>query len=230
MAQTLDRTLTALEEAVEEAYAAEEASRRFLADAAHQLRTPLVGVRTCVELLAKAGPDDQQRLLTALGIEADRASRLLVGLLRIARVDSQPPVVEDGVDVVALCRDEVERLRLVAGALDVRLEVAAAVPRVPADPDGVREVLSNLGDNARRHAASSVTCRVEAVDGAVRVSVRDDGPGVLAAARERVFERFPSLDGKGGSGLGLPIARGLARGMGGDLLCDGGFVLVLPAG
>ena len=92
----------------------------------------------------------------------------------------------------------------------------------------VSEVLANVLDNARRHASRRIDLVVAAADHTVEIRVVDDGPGLPDPLVERAFERFVSLDGKGGSGLGLPIARGLARAHGGDLTYEGGFVLRLP--
>jgi signal transduction histidine kinase len=90
--------------------------------------------------------------------------------------------------------------------------------------------MESIARPARRHAASRVDLFVEPADDRVHVRVVDDGAGVPVAACERIFERFISIDGKGGSGLGLPIGRALARAQGGDLSYDRkrGFVLVLP--
>ena len=98
-----------------------------------------------------------------------------------------------------------------------------------ADAPACREILSNLGDNARRHARTRIDLVVETDDDVVRARVLDDGPGLQGGSRTEVFDRFVSLDGRGGSGLGLPIARALATAMGGDLGYDDGFVLSLPA-
>ena len=230
MAETLDKSLVALQAAAEEARISEEASRRFLADAAHQLRTPMAGIRACAEtLLRGAGPEDGDRLLATMVRETSRAARLISSLLQIARLDQGLPMPVAPVDVVRLCADEVERLSLLSPDLDVELEVRAAPDgQLLLDAGGCQEILSNLGDNARRHAASRIRIAVDAGPPAVRIVVADDGPGLAEEARERVFERFVSLDGRGGSGLGLPIARSLARSMGGDLRYQDGFVLELP--
>jgi signal transduction histidine kinase len=230
MAETLDRTLAALQEALAEARASEETTRRFLADAAHQLRTPMAGIRACAEtLLRGADPDDADRLLATMVRETSRAARLITSLLRIARLEQGvlgAPIVP--VDVVPLCAAEVERLTLLSPDLEVRLVIEQApTGPVQLDAAATQEILSNLGDNARRHAASRIQLVVDADDECVRLRMVDDGPGVPAELREEVFERFVSLDGRGGSGLGLPIARGLARAMDGDLRYEGGFLLEL---
>lgn len=230
MAATLKATLEALQAAAEEARTAEEAARRFLADAAHQLRTPVAGIRACAEaLLLGAPPEDADRLMATMVRETSRAARLIASLLRMARLDQGAPVEIEPFDLVALCADEVERLGLLAPDLDVRLDVVRAPDgAVPGDRAGCQEILSNLGDNARRHAQSQVRFVVDGDRDCPRARVEDDGPGVPVEARQQVFDRFVSLDGCGGSGLGLPIARAVARAMGGDLRYEDGFVLSLP--
>lgn len=232
LAATLDATLDELQGAAREARASEEAARRFLADAAHQLRTPMTGIRACAEtLLRGASPEDADRLLVTMVRETSRGARLVASLLRMARLDQGLPLGREPVDLVGACADEVQRLTLLAPHLEVRLDVRGApATRVRADRAGCEEVISNLGDNALRHARGAVDVVVETSAEQVRVTVLDDGPGVPAEAREQVFERFVSLDGAGGSGLGLPIARSLARAMGGDLVYADGFVLTVPVG
>ena len=231
MAETLDTSLVALQEALDEARASEEVTRRFLSDAAHQLRTPVAGISACAEtLLRGVGAEDGDRLLASMVRETSRAARLISSLLHMARLDQGLPVSREPVDVVALCTHEVERIGLLAPDLSVELELVGAPSRpLLLDASCLQEILSNLGDNARRHARSRVVVRVECRDERLRLSVCDDGPGLPEDLRERVFERFVSLDGRGGSGLGLPIARGLARLLGGDLRYDDAFVVELPA-
>jgi signal transduction histidine kinase len=147
----------------------------------------------------------------------------------MARLDQGLPLAVEPVDLVAVCREEVERLGLLSPDLSVTLETGPGDPTARADAAACREIVSNLGDNARRHAESRIVVVVDAAEQRVRVRMVDDGPGLHGAARTEVFERFVSLDGRGGSGLGLPIARALATAMGGDLLYDDGFLLWLPA-
>ncbi|MCW2613495.1 MAG: domain S-box [Frankiales bacterium] len=231
IAETLDATTTALQAALLEAQTSEERSHRFLADAAHQLRAPLAGIRASAEtLLHGPAAADTERLLVSLVRETSRAARLLSSLLRIARLDASAPPAAGRSDVVAVCREEVERLALLEPGLKVSLVVdrPPGTRTVAADPASCREILSNLGENARRHADSRIEVVVGGDASAVTVRIRDDGPGVPEDEHERVFDRFVSLDGHGGSGLGLPIARTLARTLGGDLRYDDGFVLHLP--
>ena len=230
LASTLDSTLVALETALGEARASDARSRRFLADAAHQLRTPMAGIRACAETLLRGpAPSERDRLLADMVRETSRASRLMTGLLKMARLDQGEELMPTACDLVALCCDEADRARVLAPDLDIAVEAADLLEQPALDADAVREIVANLLDNARRHARRRVTVTLATGDGAVEVRVADDGRGVTPGMEEQVFERFVSLDNRGGSGLGLPIARGLARAHGGDLAyVAGAFVLRLP--
>ncbi|MDQ4132694.1 MAG: PAS domain S-box protein [Actinomycetota bacterium] len=235
MARTLDETLKALESALDQARLSEAYSRRFLADAAHQLRSPITGIRACTETLLRGVPEpERDRLMIHLVREASRASRLLGGLLRLARLDQGQELVSEQTDLVALCEGEAERARALAPHLEIVVDAERAPDALAdLDPGAIQEVLSNLLDNARRHAAGRIELAVCRGDNTVEVRVGDDGPGMTAEEAERAFERFVSLDGKGGSGLGLAIAQALARAHGGDLTYKAGdagkaFVLRLP--
>lgn len=232
LASTLDATLVALEAALDEARASEARMRRFLADAAHQLRAPIASIQAGFETLLLGLPaEERDHLLVGLGTETSRAARLVTGLLRMARLDQGIPLVPGPCDLVALCAEEAERLQAQAPRLEVVLVVGDVPDDKPAlDATAVREILGNLLDNARRHAQGRVELIVAGAGAHVEVRVRDDGPGLPEGMVERAFDRFVSLDGMRGSGLGLPIARGLAEAHGGELTYeDGAFVLRLPA-
>jgi two-component system, OmpR family, sensor kinase len=236
MAAAYDRMLDSLEEAVADAQTAEERTRRFVDDAAHQLRTPLATIRGSVEaLLQEPDPTIRDRLMSNLVRETARSNRLLTSLLTMARLDRGRPRERQPADLIALCHEEIERARSLTPGLDVACvhREGVAGPWI-LDVHGTQEILANLLDNARRHARTSITIEAELVGGdpspTLEVRVRDDGPGVQPEATNLIFERFATLDGQGGSGLGLPIARSLARTQGGDLLHrEGAFVLRLPA-
>lgn len=231
MAVAFDGMLDRLEDALERSQQAEERSRRFLADAAHQLRTPLAGIRGSVELLlGETDPESRDRLLAHTVRETARISRLLTNLLHMAHLDQGRPMRRASTDLVALCRDEVERAAALAPHLQVDLKVGEPPPpQVELDPDEVSEAIANLLDNARRYATTRITLGIERRDRAVIVRVTDDGPGVPPGEEEHIFARFATLDSSGGSGLGLPIAREVARAHDGDLTYEhGSFVLTLP--
>lgn len=228
---TVERSLHALEEALDAATESEAGCQRFLSDAAHQLRTPIAGIQTCADALLRGTSVSRREVLLAHVLrETARVSRLMTGLLHITRLDQGEIRAPRRCSVFGICADEVERVRMVATEIDVVVSSTNDwAGEVVCDVDALREILSNLLDNARRHATETIEVVAGCEGDCIRVRVTDDGPGVAESLRERIFERFVSLDGKGGSGLGLPIARGLARGQGGDLEWeDGGFVLRLP--
>lgn len=228
-AQALDEMLDELEGAESRARAADERSRQFLADAAHELRTPVAGVQAAAETLLHAGaavPDEDRHRLEALLIrEAERTGRLVEDLLAVARLDAselgRPSVL---VDLRSLATAELDRVRVTHP--DVRLRLDGPQLTALADQQQISGVLKNLVDNAVRAAgpAGSVTVTLTRVDGWSCVDVLDSGPGVPPEDRERIFERLVRLDADrsgstGGSGLGLAIARGYARAHGGDVRC-----------
>ncbi|MEV8004069.1 ATP-binding protein [Streptomyces parvus] len=211
LARTTNETLTVLEASVER-------QRRFVADASHELRSPIASLRTQLEV-AEAHPE----LLDLPGAVADtvRLQVLAADLLLLARLDAGEKPGGGTVELGALVREEVsQRTR-------DRIAVAVEVPESGAfEVNGSRgqlsRVIGNLLDNAQRHAESSVAVSVAADGRGVRVEVRDDGAGVPEEERERIFERFVRLDDArsrddGGAGLGLAIARDVAARHGGTL-------------
>jgi two-component system, OmpR family, sensor kinase len=238
----LDEMLDSLEEALATSRRSEERMRRFLADASHELRTPLAGVRANVELLLRQPHSDEERedVLLKLGQEVTRAARLVDDLLSIDRIDHGVPLEREAVDLRELARVEVERAADLAPQLRFDLDVnGPAVADV--DPERIRQVVANLLANACHASPAGGTVHVSVAReaGGCVVEVEDEGDGVPAEERERIFERFVRLDPsrsrhRFGSGLGLPIARGLAEAHGGELVCLAGergarFRLKLPS-
>lgn len=209
LASTLNRMLARLARA-------SERQRAFVADAAHELRSPLASLRTQIEVAQATGASDATDLLA----EVQRMSRLVDDLLLLARVDEAAPRHREATDVGALARDVARRY---AGArVPVEVVLSACEP-VDADAVALTRVLANLLDNAVRHAATHVVLSVgRDPAGGVTVIVTDDGPGIPAADRDRVFDRFTRLaDARdrdsGGSGLGLAIVRELMDQQGGTV-------------
>jgi PAS domain S-box-containing protein len=213
-------------------HAAQERYRTFVADAAHQLRRPVAGIQACAEtLLLGVSPADRDRLLADMVRETGRAAELITALLKMARLDAGEVLAPSPCDVAALCADEADRLWSLAPHLDIVFR-ASSMPAAPPELDAgaVREILANLLDNARRHAISRLELTVKSEQpGWVAIRLTDDGPGMAPELAERAFQRFESLDDKGGTGLGLPIARALAEAHGGTLTYERStFVLRLP--
>jgi signal transduction histidine kinase len=287
------------------ARSSERKTRQFVADAAHELRTPIAGVRAAAEaaLSSRATGEERDRLHLLLLREAGRAGRLVEDLLAMAQIDAGLRLIRDAVELRGLAEAEVERIRLLAPTVSVR--VVGEQLTVPGDAQRLAQVLANLLDNARRYtpdggeitvtvdhapadavpeAAELTTAELTAAaptgtepaeteptdtgpaetaragteraaanqpgkrgapgggggESMARVRVADSGPGVPAEDRERIFDRLVRLDdarshdsgvpGRSGVGLGLAIARGIARAHGGELRCDRDsvFELTLP--
>jgi signal transduction histidine kinase len=205
LARTTNATLAALETSVER-------QRRFVADASHELRSPIASLRTQLEVAA-AHPE----LLDLDGAVEDtvRLQHLAADLLLLARMDAGGRPAGSRVDLAALAREEA------AGRPGVTVDAE------PAEVTGSRgqlgRLLANLLDNARRHARERVTVTVRREGTWAVLGVADDGDGVAEADRERIFERFVRLDAArsrddGGAGLGLAIARDVAVRHGGTLM------------
>lgn len=259
VAAAFDAVLDDVTGAEQRATTSEARLREFLADAAHELRTPLAGVQAAAEHVLRDDPDraDREQALLMLLRESRRANRLVEDLLLLARIEGTDPeaVTPAGAAssagpllVGTAVQDALASRRMRFPDVRWSTEVAAdAAVRVPADRLG--QVLANLLDNAV-HAAgpqARIGVRADVLDTGpgtgpvVRLRVLDDGPGVPVADRERIFDRLVRLDtsrtaATGGAGLGLPIARGLARAHGGDLRCiappagrGACFELTLPA-
>ncbi|MCK8677494.1 sensor histidine kinase [Streptomyces lichenis] len=227
LARTTNETLAALEASVER-------QRRFVADASHELRSPIASLRTQLEVGA-AHP----ALLDLPGAVEDtvRLQGLAADLLLLARLDAGERPGQARVDLAALVRAEVAQRSGDRVPVRVAAEGAAEVSGSRAQ---LVRVLGNLLDNAQRHAEGEVAVEVRRDGGEVLLAVADDGAGVPEAERERIFERFVRLDDarsrdEGGAGLGLAIARDVAARHGGTLRAarspSGGarFELRLPA-
>jgi signal transduction histidine kinase len=216
LAETMNDMLDRLESTV-------TVQRRFLADASHELRSPLATVQVGLDILAGTRdlPDVAEQHVERLRAETLRLGRLVGDLLLLARVDEHGLAPRrDDVDLDDLAYAERDRL----AAQQPRLRVRATVKpvRVQGDPHHLGRALRNLVDNAARHARTTVTIGVWAEPAAAYVEVGDDGPGIPAADRARVFDRFVRLDDSrsrtdGGTGLGLPIAREIIAAHGGTI-------------
>ncbi len=217
--------------------------RRFTADASHELRTPLATLLGELEITLRhdRSPAELRGAVESTLEHLGRLSRLVDGLLTLARSDAGGlPFTPEPVDLAELVRAAVEPYDAVATAREIRLRVDASAPVAAfADPLWTGRAIANLVDNACKFTPSGgeVTIAVRAEGPRALVEVRDSGPGVPDADRERIFERFfrgpAARAGAEGSGLGLPLAREIARSQGGDLQAlpvTGGaaFVLALP--
>jgi signal transduction histidine kinase len=226
------RTLRPVEEAAER-------ERRFVADASHELRSPLTRIRSEIEVdLAHPERADLAATQRSVLEEATALELLVDDLLHLARSDAgRAPAVDAAVDLDDIVLRHVARLRPDGRVRVDASDVSAA--QVRGDAAALDRAVANLVDNAARHATTTVTLTLAEHDGAAVLGVGDDGPGIPVDRRDVVFERFARLDDArsrttGGTGLGLAIAREVARHHGGDVTIDAEhadgarFVLRLP--
>ena len=218
---SFNRMLDRLEDAFER-------QKAFVADASHDLRTPLTIVRGQIEVLARnpdPDPAEVAAVSRAVGEAVDRMEHLVEDLLLLARSDSEAGITAERLAVGPILeaeredRVESERARIDIGEVTDR--------EVEFDPVALSRAVSNLVDNALRYGGERSRVRLSAAPsgGGVAIDVEDDGPGVPVAERERVFDRFARLDearssGTGGSGLGLAIVRAIVEAGGGRVSCS----------
>jgi signal transduction histidine kinase len=195
---------------------------RFTGDAAHELRSPVAAIRAQAEVaVAHPDPEFTEETLNAVVAEATRLTTLLSDLLALARADAGQRPPAQPVDLVAAARAAIVRAGggTRCGPIDdpVLQLVAPAPAEVAASPSEVALVLDNLVTNARRYAGSFVRISILPAGRVVRLLVEDDGPGIPAADRERVFDRFVRINPEagGGAGLGLALVAALVHGRGG---------------
>ncbi|WP_086723716.1 cell wall metabolism sensor histidine kinase WalK [Streptomyces sp. NRRL B-24085] len=212
---------------------AERRLRRFVADASHELRTPLMSVRGYADLFQYAAanaPEERDKHLARLRAEAARMGFLLDDLLLLARLDAaevETPLRPVEVDLVELVEHAADAFRASHPDHPLTVEQGPRALKLRLDPQRVRQVLDNLLTNAAVHtpAGTAVSVGVRVRDGHARVRIADAGPGIPAADRERVFDRFYRVDkarsrDRGGSGLGLAVASSLVRAHGGTIGLD----------
>ncbi|MGV4889935.1 sensor histidine kinase [Streptomyces viridosporus] len=210
LATTINTTLQRLDDAAAR-------QRRFVADAAHELRSPLTTLLASLEVaLAYPERTDWPATATTAARQTRRLHSLAEDLLLLARLDTRAPAADpETVDLTALASRLAEQYPLTERPLTLTCD-STAPAYARGNPDAYERLLRNLIDNAARHAAHRIQITVRNQDAWVVLTVHDDGPGVPTEDAERIFERFVRLDDarsrdRGGTGLGLAIARDLAH-------------------
>ena len=228
LARTLQDMLRSLDAARAEREAAMQTQREFVADASHELRTPLTSILANLELLQASLGSDQQsedrEVVDSALRSSRRMSRLVADLLLLARADAGRLGQHRRCDLAEIAGDAAAEAAPLMG--DRLLEIDNERPlRVEGNPDELHRMVLNLLDNAARHTPTGATIelRLGELDGQAVVEVADDGPGIPAALREQIFERFVRGEGPSdtavgtGTGLGLAIVSAVARSHGGSV-------------
>jgi two-component system OmpR family sensor kinase len=245
MGAAFDEMVDRLQERIRQERESEARMRRFLADASHELRTPVTGILGHLEVLRRGAVEnraDRDESLAAMHVAAERMARLVTDLLTLARFEQvEARLRPEKVDVQELLRAAARGAVMNGHGLAV--EVTSPGLAVLADRDATERILVNFLDNAAKYTPAGTAVELAgrpAGEDCVELLVADHGPGIDAGERERVFERLYRGDrsrangAASGAGLGLAICRALARGQGGEVAAretpGGGatFVLKLP--
>ncbi|SHN25436.1 sensor histidine kinase [Cryptosporangium aurantiacum] len=211
--------LARIEDAVAARSRSEDQLRRFVADASHELRTPLTSIRGYVQMLRQGIVDERRRpdVLRRTDEEAVRMSAIVDDLLYLARLDVQPLLRADRVDLVALVRDAVSDALAAQPGRPTELDLPQRC-EVSGDTDALRQVMANLLGNVRVHTPPDAPVRISltADETTVRLEVADRGPGMSERTAARAFDRFArGASATAGSGLGLAIVAEIVEAHGG---------------
>ena len=220
LAHTMNAMLDRLEDA-------STRQQRFVADASHELRSPVTAIRTELEVAKRtAAPHEWPQIADRLLAEEARLEAVIADLLLLASLDEDAASEQVVVDLAELVTEEARRRSPDREGVAIEVDAPSGA-FVHGSRTQLRRAVVNLLDNAGRHARSTVRLSVHERDGRVRVLVDDDGPGIPEADRERVFERFTRLDehrarngSAGGAGLGLSLVRRIAERHGGTAIAD----------
>lgn len=245
VAEAVNQLAGQVDRALDELHAEERRKTQFVSDVSHELRTPLTAIRGAAETLLDGDvePDDQQRFLSTIALEAERLTRLANDLLTLQRIEGAtgelPLRVVDLRLAAERSRDMLEPLLEDRG---VTLEIRGDSVKVLGDIDRLQQIVTNLVDNASRIVGTGghVWVDLSTVDDKVVFQVADDGPGIPEADLPRLFDRFYRADSSrarsmGGAGLGLAIVKAIASAHGGQIEAanrdQGGsvFTVTLPA-
>jgi two-component system OmpR family sensor kinase len=230
VADAFNHMLAHVESALHERHASEDRLRQFIADASHELRTPVSVIRSHAEYAQRVGgqlPDAVAEALGRIEGESDRMGHLVDDLLLLARLDSGRPLAREPVDLTRIVLDAVSDARVISRDHNWRLDLPEHEVLGSGDAHALHQVVANLLANSRTHTppGTTVTTRVSDADGStVVVTVADDGPGISAELLPHVFDRFAragrARNRSDGSGLGLSIVTAIVTAHGGTASVD----------
>lgn len=201
-----------------------KAQRQFMADASHELRTPVSVVRSTAQVtlaINERSTEDYRESMTIVNEQAERLARLVDAMFLLSRAEAHGlPLVREVLYLDDIVAESARALRILAQERNVRIEtVTGGEIMFVGDDRLLRQLVTNLADNAVRHAATGVVLATQTTPDGIELLVSDDGPGVAPSDQERIFQRFVRLSSDyAGAGLGLPIARWIAEAHGGRLL------------
>jgi two-component system OmpR family sensor kinase len=243
LGDALNAMLAEIERAFDERLAAEERLRRFVADASHELRTPVTSIRGFAELFRRGAgerPADLANVMRRIEQEGERMGKLVEELLLLARLDQGLPLEREPVDMAVVVEAAVDAARASDPERPIDVQCESSLVVLGAE-SRLRQVVDNLLTNASVHtpAATPVHVRLAAQDERVVLEVSDEGSGVPAHEADRIFERFHRIDrsrarSQGGAGLGLAIVRSVVEAHGGTVVYrprpghGSGFRVTLP--
>jgi two-component system OmpR family sensor kinase len=246
VAEAFDHMLEHVESALHDRHASEDRLRRFIADASHELRTPVAVIHSHAEYAQRVGEDaiplSVIDALSRIIAESDRMGHLVEDLLLLARLDSGRELEQVDVDLTRIVLDAVSDARVTSTDHNWRLDLPEDELHVTGDPRALHQVLANLLANTRTHTPAGTTVRTTLSSlgsGQVVVTVADDGPGIPDDLLPRIFDRFVRSDdarsGPQGSGLGLAIVAAIVAAHAGSLTATSGagagattFTVTLP--
>jgi len=212
LARTLNGMLHALDASRAETEASLTRQREFVADASHELRTPLTSVLANLELLVESLEGEQHDAAGSALRSSQRMRRLVADLLLLARADAERQAPHSPIDAGKVLIEAAAELSAISDGHELSIDANRAI--VDGARDDLHQLMLNLMENAIRHTPPGTHVRacVERVEGVVRLTVEDNGPGIPEAMRERIFERFfrGAGDRSGSSGLGLSIVQAVA--------------------
>ena len=227
--------LTRLQDAQEQAAGALAAQRRFVADASHDLRSPLTTIRNNAGFLAErhdATDDDRSEALGDIATEADRMTRLVNDLLDLARSDLEQPPARATVNLTSIAQAVARRIQ-VRHPHPITVHESGPVP-LTGDVDGITRLVEILAENGTLHGHGPVEIGVRTHRDKAQLTVADRGPGIPVADLDRVFDRFYRVDparSPSGSGLGLSIAQGIVAAHSGTITAqnrtEGGLIVTV---
>ncbi len=244
VAMALNHLLEHVESSLNARHRAEKSMRRFIAEASHELRNPLASIRGYADFYSQpnADPAEMANALGRVGAEAKRMSTLVDDLLLLARLDADPQMRRDHVDLSQVVLETVSDSRFAFPDHSWQIAVPDDAVTVVGDEDGIRQILLNLVANAGHHtpAGTRVLISIREDEHGTTLTVEDDGPGIPAAAIPTLFDRFAQVDrgtaARGSTvGLGLAIVKALATASGYEVgvVSDGGgtrFSVTIPRG